>query len=147
LTKHAYKRRLKTATIVDVLGAHIMIDIQITDAELEVMKVLWDAPDGLSTGEIRGRLDKAWERTTVVTLLSRLTEKGAVAAKKGNYSYHYKSLIRKEDYGLIKTSNILDSLYNGSIRNMMSALCDAGRLTPDDLRELQEFVNKGGAST
>jgi predicted transcriptional regulator len=121
-----------------------MIEIQITDAEVEIMKVLWDAPEGLSTGEIRRRLDKAWERTTVVTLLSRLTEKGAVAAETGQPSYIYRSIISKEDYRLTKTSNILDSLYNGSIRNMMSALCDAGRLTPDDLRELQEIVNKGG---
>lgn len=122
-----------------------MSDIQITDAELEIMKVLWDAPDGLPTGEIRSRLDKAWERTTVVTLLSRLTEKGAVTAEKGKRSFSYKSLITKEEYSLTKTSGILDSLYNGSIRNMMAALCDAGRLTADDLRELQEIVDKGGA--
>jgi predicted transcriptional regulator len=123
-----------------------MNEIQITDAEVEIMKVLWDAPEGLSTGEIRSRLDKAWERTTVGTLLSRLTEKGAVAAETGQRSYLYKSMISKEDYSLTKTKNMLDSLYNGSIRNMMSALCDAGRLTPDDLRELQEIVNKGGTS-
>jgi predicted transcriptional regulator len=121
-----------------------MTEIQITDAELEIMKVLWAMPDGLSTGEIRSRLDKPWERTTVVTLLSRLTEKGAVAAEKGKNSYRYKSLLSKEDYSLTKTSGILDSLYNGSIRNMMAALSDAGRLTADDLRELQEILDKGG---
>ena len=123
-----------------------MADIQITDAELEIMKVLWGAPDGLSTGEIRGRLDKDWERTTVGTLLSRLTEKGAVSAEKGIRSYCYRSVLRKEEYGLAKTRSILDSLYNGSIRNMMAALCDAGGLTTDDLRELQEIVDRGGAS-
>jgi predicted transcriptional regulator len=124
----------------------MMTDIQITDAELEIMKVLWDAPEGLPTGEIRSRLDKAWERTTVVTLLSRLTEKGAVAAEPGSRSYRYRSLISKEDYSLTKTSCILDGLYNGSIKNMMAALCDAGRLTSDDLRELQQIIDKGGTS-
>lgn len=123
-----------------------MSDVQITDAELEIMKVLWDAPDGLSTSEIRGRLDKDWERTTVLTLLSRLAEKGAVAAEKENRSYRYRSLITKENYSLSKTSSILDSLYNGSVKNMMAALCDAGRLTAEDLRELQEIVDKGGAT-
>jgi predicted transcriptional regulator len=120
-----------------------MKDISITDAELEVMKVLWDAPEGLTTGEVRNRLNCVWERTTVLTLLSRLTEKGAVCAEKASRSFLYKSLIRKEDYGLMKTQSILSSIYNGSIKNMMSALCDANGLTGDKLRELQELLDKG----
>jgi predicted transcriptional regulator len=118
-------------------------DIQITEAEFEIMKVLWDAPGGLTTGDLRSRLNRDWERTTVLTLLSRLSEKGAVCAEKENRSYRYKSRITRADYGLMKTQSILNSIYNGSIKSMMAALCDAGGLTGDDLRELEEILDRG----
>jgi BlaI family penicillinase repressor len=99
-----------------------MKEIQITDAELEIMKILWDEPDGITTGELRSKLNKDWERTTVLTLLSRLTEKGAVAVEKENKSYRYKSLISKDEFGLTRTRSLLNNLYNGSIKGLMAAL-------------------------
>lgn len=121
-----------------------MNDIQITDAELEIMKILWNEPAGMTTGDVRSKLSNGWERTTVLTLLSRLTEKGAVSAEKENRSYLYKSLITKEEYGLSRTRSILDSLYNGSIKGMMAALCSNGDLTAEELRDLHEMLDKGG---
>jgi predicted transcriptional regulator len=118
-----------------------MKDIPITDAELEVMKILWDAPEGLTTGEVKNRLDRGWERTTVLTLLTRLCEKGAVSAEKASRSFLYKSLIKKEEYGLMKTQSLLNSMYNGSIKNMMAALCDAQGLTKDELLELRKLLD------
>jgi predicted transcriptional regulator len=120
-----------------------MKDISITEAELEVMKILWDAPEGLTTGEVKNRLDRSWERTTVLTLLSRLCEKGAVVAEKSNRSFLYKSLIKKEAYGLMKTQGILSSIYNGSVKTMVAALYTGGDLTAEDLRELRSFLDKG----
>jgi BlaI family penicillinase repressor len=120
-----------------------MNDIQITDAELEIMKVLWNERISLTSSDIRSRLNKDWERTTVLTLLSRLSEKGAISVEKENRSYRYKSLISKDEYGLSKTRSILDNLYNGSIKGMMAALCDSQGLTEQEIRELQEILDKG----
>ena len=121
-----------------------MKEIQITDAELEIMKILWSEPAGMTTGDIRNKLNRDWERTTVLTLLSRLTEKGAVSAEKKNRSILYRGLISKEAYGLSRTRSILDSLYNGSIKGMMAALCSSGDLTAEELRELYQMLDKGG---
>jgi len=117
--------------------------ISITDAELEVMKILWDATEGLTTGEVKNRLDRSWERTTVLTLLTRLCEKGAVSAEKTGRSFLYKSLVKKEEYGLSKTQGILNSIYNGSVKSMVAALYSGGDLTKEDLRELRAFLEKG----
>ena len=121
-----------------------MQEIQITDAELEIMKILWNAPDAMTSGDIRERLDKNWERTTVLTLLSRLSEKGAVSVKKDGKTNSYKALVKKEDYGLSRTRRVMEHLYNGSVRSMMAALCTSGDLTEDDLRELRALLEKGG---
>jgi BlaI family penicillinase repressor len=124
-------------------GGVLITDIQISEAEFEIMKVLWAAPEGLTTGDIRGRLDREWERTTVLTLLSRLTEKGAVSAEKDNRSYLYKSRITRDEYGVMKTQSILNRIYNGSIKSMLAALGDARGLTESDLRELEEILDRG----
>lgn len=123
-----------------------MSETQITEAEQELMKILWDSPDGLTSGELRERLDKSWERTTVLTLLSRLADKGAVSVDKERRPNVYKSLISKADYGLSRTRSIMEHLYNGSVRSMMAALCTSGDLTEDDLRELRALLDKGEKS-
>lgn len=120
-----------------------MIDIQITEAEQELMKILWRYPEGINSNDIRDKLDNNWERTTVLTLLSRLVDKGAIAVDKSKRPNVFKSLISKEEYSLEKTRSILDNLYNGSVKTMMAALCTSGDLTEEDLGELQKLLNKG----
>src|SRR5690606_10946587 len=104
----------------------------------------WDAPGGLTTGQVKNRLNNGWERTTVLTLLSRLCDKGAVSAEKASRSFLYKSQLRKEDYGLSKTQGILSGIYNGSSKTMVAALYTGGDLTEEDLRELRAFLDRGG---
>ncbi len=120
-----------------------MTDIQITDAEQELMKILWEHPEGMTSKELREKLDKSWERTTVLTLLSRLVDKGAVSVDKKKRPSVYKSLLSKEAYSLTQTRSILNNLYNGSVKTMMAALCTSGDLTEKDFIELQELLNKG----
>lgn len=119
-----------------------MQEIQITDAEQEIMKILWAHPEGMTSGALREKLDKSWERTTVLTLLSRLVDKGAVSNDKNKRPSVYKSLLSKEDYGLSRTRSLLENLYNGSVKNMMAALCTSGDLTEEDFRQLQALLNK-----
>ena len=49
----------------------------VSDAELEILEVLWSADCALNANEIRSTLDKVkhWERTTVLTLIQRLQKK------------------------------------------------------------------------
>ena len=67
---------------------------KISDSELEVMKLLWQAEDALPVTEIREALQKSrgWEATTVKTLVSRLVSKG-VNQKKKRKVYYYTPLI------------------------------------------------------
>ncbi len=57
---------------------------KITDSELEVMQVLWDAARPLSVTEIRRELQqrRSWESTTVKTLIQRLYAKGVLDQEK-----------------------------------------------------------------
>ena len=62
-----------------------MRDTKISDAELEILETLWAAGKTLNANEIRARLNekKDWERTTVLTLIRRLLDKGVITQEKG----------------------------------------------------------------
>ena len=58
-------------------------NISIAKAELEIMRVIWKAGDPMTAAEIGERVkEKDWKRTTVATLLTRLTEKGMLHAER-----------------------------------------------------------------
>ena len=115
---------------------------KISDSELEVMKVLWQAGDALPVTEIRETLQrtKGWEATTVKTLVSRLVSKGVIRQEK-NKVFYYSPLITESEYNGWATENLIRRLYNGSARELVAALVHSDGLSREDLQELQNMFN------
>ena len=113
---------------------------RISDSELDVMKVLWEAEDALPVTVIREKLQerKGWEATTVKTLVSRLLGKGVIAQEKRNV-FFYSPLVTEAEYNEWATSNLIHRLYKGSAKNLIAALVRSDDLTEADLKELREM--------
>lgn len=113
---------------------------KISDSELEVMRVLWEADAPLPISDIRIALmqRKGWEAATVKTLVQRLCNKQALAQEKRNV-YYYRPLISQEDYNNWATNDLIDKLYRGSARNLVAALVHSDSLSQDDIQELKSF--------
>ena len=113
---------------------------KISDSELEVMKVLWQAGDALPVTGIRETLQrtKGWEATTVKTLVSRLVSKGVIRQEKRNVFY-YSPLISEREYNSWATRHLIERLYNGSARELVAALVHSDGLSQADLEELREM--------
>lgn len=113
---------------------------KISDAELEVMKVLWEARHELPVTVIREKLQerKGWEPTTIKTLVSRLAGKGVISQEKCGVFY-YKPLVTEQEYNEWVTSNLVDKVYQGNVKNLIAALVNSDGLTPEDLKELREM--------
>lgn len=113
---------------------------RISDAELEVMKLLWQAEDALPITELREKLrrSRGWEATTVKTLVARLVSKGALRQEKRNV-YYYAPLISERDYSDWATDSLIRRLYNGSARSLVAALVQSEGLTQADIEELREL--------
>ena len=113
---------------------------KITDSELEVMKLLWRAEDALPVTEIREKLQKSkgWEPATIKTLVGRLVNKGVVRQEKRNVFY-YSPLITEKEYSTWATEDLISRVYNGSARNLISALVNSDGLTQEDLDELRQM--------
>ena len=84
--------------------------MNISQAELDVMKVLWRSP-GIAAADVYDALadKKTWNIRTVKTLLARLVEKEALATKAEGRRYLYTPLISRDDYQSQATKQFVDT--------------------------------------
>ena len=119
-------------------------EIKLTKFELEVMSVLWEL--GLaSVREIQEQLPekKRPAYTTVQTIVYRLEEKGAVRRlKKIGNAHIFESAISRKAVHRRLIDDLL-GLFGGSARPLMAHLVESGKLTLDDVRELESDLASG----
>ena len=118
--------------------------IKITDAELEIMRVLWSEKKPMTSTEMRDKLqnNSGWEKSTILTLIRRLVEKGAISCDKKD-RLQYAPLVSEKEYRESRTRKLIDALYGGSVRNLVVALCTTSTLTKKEREELQRELDKG----
>lgn len=114
--------------------------ITISEAELEIMKVLWKQGVPVNTQSINREVGhKGWKRTTISTLLARLVEKGAVSGEKEGNTYYYLPLISAGEYRRAQTKNFIRNLYGGSAKELAVSLFEDNRLSDEDIRDLKKM--------
>lgn len=117
--------------------------IKLTKFELEIMDALWALGSG-SIREIHERLPekKRPAYTTVQTIIRRLEEKGAVEQTKqiGNAHIFAPAVTREAAHR--RLIDELLGLFGGSARPLMAHLAEAGKLTLEDVRELETLLSE-----
>jgi BlaI family penicillinase repressor len=114
---------------------------QISEAEYEVMKVLWnDAP--ISTNEVTDKLVKTtnWNPKTIHTLLKRLVQKGAATYRKEGRVFVYTPLVEKKEYLTKENDHFLNRFYNGKISSMVTNYISSDHVSNEDLAELRRLL-------
>ena len=119
--------------------------IKISDSELEVMRVLWQAGKALSYAEIRTELESRtdWKKSTIQTLLGRLRDKGAIVTQ-FHYVTLYASNVNEDEYIQVEGQNLIDKLFGGSAMKLVTTLCKNGQLNESDVDELKAFFKIDG---
>ncbi len=116
---------------------------KLPDSELEVMQVLWGlkppVPRALVEETVRGASPLA--RTTILTLLARLADKGFIKAEKQGRSSVYTPLVTREAYLASQSRRFFDKLCGGSVSAFASALTDSG-ISREDLAELSRLLEE-----
>ena len=113
---------------------------KISDSELEVMRVLWEAGNALPITDIRQILHdrKGWEATTVKTLVQRLVGKGVLEQEKRKVFY-YRPLVSESEYSDWAVSGMVQRLFRGSAKALVATLVKSDGLSDADLAELRNF--------
>jgi len=117
------------------------MSLQITPAELDLMKVLWRKP-GLGASEIAEALDnqRDWNIRTIKTLLSRLVEKGALSTTQDGRRFLYRPAVEKGAYQKKAAGQLVDRLFGGRAAPLIAQLADARGLSDEDIKELEALL-------
>lgn len=94
---------------------------QITEAEYEVMQIIWHNYP-ISTNEITEQLLQTtnWNPRTIQTLIKRLATKNIITYEKQGRVFVYTPLLKKEDYVSQQSKSFLDKFFNGNLSSMVS---------------------------
>ena len=116
---------------------------RLPSAELEVMQALWSAPDyPAHSADLMSRLDRDWKAPTVLTLLSRLEERGFVGRAKEGRANGYTPLVRREDYLAEESRAFVSRFHGGSVSSLVATLWKNHDLTEGDLAELRALLEQ-----
>ena len=117
---------------------------RLVDSEAEIMKVIWqEGGEPITSAEIRKELHGklSWSKSTVLTLIRRLVEKGVLKCEKKDVFY-YTPLVSEEEYQNFQTRTFVDKIFDGNVKNLLTTLCQAKNLSRGDIEELQLFLKQ-----
>ena len=117
---------------------------RLPDSELEVMQAVWDCESPVSRAEIEAHLAHSYPvaQTTLLTLLTRLTEKGFLSAQKSGQKKLFVPLVTRQAYLAAQGNRFFNKLCGGSLSTFAAALCDSG-LSKEDLAQLRALLERG----
>ena len=117
---------------------------RLPESELEIMQIIWRETAPVSRAVIEHTLNEKHPLapTTILTLLTRLCDKGFLSQKKAGRTNVYEPLITEKDYLASQSRLFLDRLFNGSVANFAVALCDSG-IKKEEVEELRRLLEKG----
>jgi BlaI family transcriptional regulator, penicillinase repressor len=117
---------------------------RIPEAEFHVMKAIWAYEPPVTSSMVMAHLsgEKSWPIQSVVTLLSRLEEKGLLHSEKNGKERRYYPLISKEDYLQFETGNFVKQYHENSYISLLTTLHQDKEMTDEDLNVLQEWISK-----
>ena len=114
-----------------------------TPTEWKLMECLWEK------GSVTGReavdylhAHAAWSRSTTLTMLRRMTEKGVIACGEENGLKVYSPLVDREAAALRETEDFLSRVYKGSLGMLMSAVTKKQELSREEIDELYAILRE-----
>jgi len=117
---------------------------RMSDAEKQIMDFIWKSERAVTTREILANLpeDKNWKQNTVITFLARLIEKGMVQAARISKAYHYEACVSEREYRDFETKQFIKDVHKGSVFGLITALCDNGDLTKEDIEQVMKRLKE-----
>ena len=118
----------------------------ISDAEWDVMNVVWSSPRPLTAAEVVEQLSgaKSWSPRTVKTLLNRLLTKGALAAQAQGKHYLYRADVSREQCVRAETRSFAARVFGGAAGPMLVHFVRQAKLTPEEIEQLKRLLDEKG---
>ena len=114
----------------------------LTNAEEQIMKLLWKMNKAFIRDLLGEFPDPKPAPTTVITLLKRMIEKGFVSYRQCGNSREYYPLVKKSDYFSKHINGLIKEFFNNSTSQFASFFTNETDMSPEELKELRDIVDK-----
>jgi len=115
----------------------------VTDAELNVLEVLWELEDGASVREIVLAVYSRHEHSLhggVKSFLDRLMQKGLVVVDKSGFAHRFRASITRSEFVGQELKRMAESHFGGSLRPLLLSLVEQAKLTQKDRAAIQVLI-------
>lgn len=115
----------------------------ITDAEWEVMRVVW-ANDRVTSKKVISILQENmdWTQSTIKTILGRLVEKGVLNTEREGRKFIYNANIEEKEAVRDYAEDIFNRICNKKVGNVIGSIIEDHVLSFDDIKRLEEILEK-----
>ena len=115
----------------------------LTEAQLEIMNIVWAAGE-CSVNDVLSALSKHRKvaRNTVLTLMTRLAEKGWLKQRKRGRGFLYTAGRQKEATQRSMARRLVEAAFGGSINGLVMALVDDAGLTEEELTAIRNMIER-----
>ena len=115
----------------------------LTPAEWHLMECLWEHAPRTGREAVECLQNSVgWSRSTTLTQLRRMTEKGFIRLEEQDGIFVYYPLIPREEAVMQETDSFLQRVYHGSVGLLVSALTQKQALTQAEIDELYAILQE-----
>jgi predicted transcriptional regulator len=121
----------------------------LSEAQIEIMNVIWDAPDGIGVMDVWKALSARRQvaRNTVQTTLVRLEEKGWLGHRDGeNAGFVYFARRPRNSTLRNMVSKLVETAFAGSADDLVMALLQGRGVSKQEARRIREMIEKAERS-
>jgi BlaI family transcriptional regulator, penicillinase repressor len=115
----------------------------LSDAQIEIMNVVWDRGEVTVADVWRvlsGRRKVA--RNTVLTMISRLEEKGWLTRDDAGHAYRYRASVPREATLRSVVRRLVDTAFGGSADGMVLALLQGRGVTREEAERIRAMIDR-----
>ena len=117
--------------------------ISLSPAEWQVMEHLWEKHPRTLMELVRALTSETgWSKSTIVTMIGRLENKGALTYTEGGRARLYSPTVTRNSAAVQETETLMQRLYRGSVAMMVNTIADGRGLSDEDIEELTAILQR-----
>lgn len=116
--------------------------VSLSDGEWKIMDQLWERESTITELKNELKQETGWDKHIVITMLSRMEKKGAVAHRDGGRAKIFYPLVTREEVSMQETRGFLEKVYRGSLGMMVNAMVEDQGLTEEEIQELYGILEQ-----
>ncbi len=116
--------------------------VSLSDGEWKIMNRLWECESTITNLKNELSVETGWDKHIIITMLSRMEKKGAVAHRDGGRAKVFYPLVTREEVSMQETRGFLQKVYRGSLGMMVNTMVEDQALSEEEIRELAAILEQ-----